>query len=154
VSRPRSTNSPQPESPREPLLDAAGLSGTQLGQVLGLLSGTEIVEFDLTFGSTRLSVRRPTGAARTPSLTSNAAPPEATSLAIASPLVGIFHPSVARGDSVARGQSIGAIESLGMPTTVDAPRGGTVEDVLVGDGGPVEYGQPLVVLRRPATPAE
>ena len=39
-------------------------------------------------------------------------------------------------------------EALGLPTNVDAPHTGTVEDVLVTDGSPVEYGQPLVVLRR------
>jgi biotin carboxyl carrier protein len=43
---------------------------------------------------------------------------------------------------------IGAIEALGMPTNVDAPQEGTVEDLLVLDGGPVEYGQPLLLLRR------
>jgi biotin carboxyl carrier protein len=35
-----------------------------------------------------------------------------------------------------------------MPTSVDAPQSGTVEDLLVQDGSPVEYGQPLIVLRR------
>jgi acetyl-CoA carboxylase biotin carboxyl carrier protein len=53
------------------------------------------------------------------------------------------------GDEVTAGQAIGAIDSLGIPTNVDAPQAGTVEDVLVGDGSPVEYGQPLLVLRRP-----
>jgi biotin carboxyl carrier protein len=69
-------------------------------------------------------------------------------LAITSPLVGIFHPAVQAGQQVQTGQSIGAIEALGMPTSVDAPQSGTVEDLLVQDGSPVEYGQPLLILRR------
>ena len=76
---------------------------------------------------------------------------EPLSLAIASPLVGIFHPSVSVGGTVESGQPIGAVEALGMPTTVDAPHGGTVEELLVTDGSPVEYGQPLLILRRSAS---
>jgi biotin carboxyl carrier protein len=37
---------------------------------------------------------------------------------------------------------------MGMPTSVDAPEGGTVEEVLAGPSSPVEYGQALLVLRR------
>jgi biotin carboxyl carrier protein len=37
-----------------------------------------------------------------------------------------------------------------MPTSVDAPQGGSIEEVLVEDGVPVEYGQPLLVLRAPS----
>ena len=66
--------------------------------------------------------------------------------------MGIFRPSVASGDVLAAGQSIGAIEALGMPTSVDAPQSGTVEDLLVQDGSPVEYGQPLLILRRGDAP--
>lgn len=154
MTRSRSTNPTETDSAREPLFEVVGVSGSQLGQVLGLLSGTDVVELDLTFGSTRLSVRRSTSALHTPSAPSVTPLPEVSSLAIASPLVGIFHPGVKPGDTIAPGQSIGAIDSLGIPTTVDAPRSGTVEEVLVEDGRPVEYGQPLVVLRRPASPGE
>ena len=49
---------------------------------------------------------------------------------------------------VQSGQSMGAIEALGMPTSVEAPHSGIVEELLVQDGSPVEYGQPLLVLRR------
>ena len=37
-----------------------------------------------------------------------------------------------------------------MPTNVDAPHSGTVEELLVEAGSPVEYGQPLLILRRAA----
>ena len=50
------------------------------------------------------------------------------------------------------GQSIGAIEALGMPTSVDAPQSGTIEDLLVQDGSAVEYGQPLLIMRRANAP--
>ena len=136
------------------LLESAGVSGSQLAQLLELVVGSDISELDVTLGTTRVRLRRP------PVIAGNAAPvavapaAEPHSLAITSPLVGIFHASVATGDTLQPGQSIGAVEALGMPTSVDAPQPGTVEELLVHDGSPVEYGQPLLILRRAVlTPA-
>jgi len=131
----------------DPLVEHAGLSTSELQSVLALVAGTDVVELEVSFGSGNLLIRRPP-------LVQVAEPAAVdnklldSSLAIASPLVGVFHPAVKPGDSVQQGQAIGAIEALGMPTSVDAPQGGTVGDLLVQDGSPVEYGQPLIVLRR------
>jgi acetyl-CoA carboxylase biotin carboxyl carrier protein len=124
------------------------VSASELGEVLELLTHTDITELDVTAGSTRLSLRRPPSSPASAPVEAVEAPHEPSSLAIASPLVGIFRPAVATGDLVQSGQTIGAIEAVGMPTSVDAPQSGTVEDLLVADGSPVEYGQPLLVLRR------
>ena len=131
----------------DPLAECSGVSEAELAEVLALLAGTDIVELDLAFGSSRLTVRRPP-LVSAPAVAQRPVP-DSHSLAIASPLVGVFHPSVRVGDVVTAGQVIGAIEALGMPTSVDAPRPGTVEDLLAPDGSAVEYGQPLVLLRRP-----
>ena len=129
------------------LHDCTGVSAAELAQVVSLISGTDISELDVTVGATRLSLRRPAVVAAT--MAAAAAPlAEPHSLAITSPLVGIFHAAVSTGDNVQPGQSIGAVEALGMPTSVDAPQPGTVEELLVHDGSPVEYGQPLLILRR------
>ena len=136
----------------DPLLQAAGLSADQLAELLGLVTATDITELDITLDATRVSLRRP--ATVSDAAATHEAPlpqREPLSLAIASPLVGIFHPSVSVGGIVESGQPIGAVEALGMPTTVDAPHGGTVEELLVTDGSPVEYGQPLLILRRNAS---
>jgi biotin carboxyl carrier protein len=135
---------------RDALYECAGLSGDQLARVLQLLSNSDITELDVTLGGTRLSLRRPATAANAEAVGDGhaMAEPEPTTLAIASPLVGIFRPAVNVGDAIAQGESIGAIEALGMPTSVDAPHSGTVEDLLVPPGTPVEYGQPLLTLRR------
>jgi biotin carboxyl carrier protein len=129
------------------LQSCTGVSAAELSIVLNLISGTEISELDITSGTTRLSLRRP-AIITVPSPPVAAPTAEPHSLAITSPLVGIFHASVATGDNVQPGQSIGAVEALGMPTSVDAPQPGTVEELLVHDGSPVEYGQPLLILRR------
>jgi acetyl-CoA carboxylase biotin carboxyl carrier protein len=133
----------------DPLFESAGLSATQLAEVLDLIAGTDISELDVTVNATRLSVRRPPIVAAAPPSEASLTPTEEPrSLAITSPLVGIFRPSVRSGEAVEPGQSIGTIEALGMPTSVDAPQRGTVEDLLVKAGSAVEYGQPLLMLRR------
>jgi biotin carboxyl carrier protein len=136
----------------DPLFEQVGVSAAQLGELLELLSGTDVTELDVTLSGARLTLRRkPTPRLPISDGTQSTQPQtegESPTLAIASPLVGIFRPTVSVGESLSPGQSIGAIEALGMPTTVDAPQGGTVEDVLVAAGSPVEYGQPLLVLRR------
>jgi biotin carboxyl carrier protein len=130
------------------LLECVGVTAGQLTDVLGLLAGSDITALDVTLGTTRLSLRRAASSALTATAPRPAVAQEPLSLAIASPLVGIFRPSVTTGDQVVPGQSIGAIEALGMPTSVDAPQSGTVEELLVQDGSPVEYGEPLLILRR------
>src|SRR5258708_26720999 len=130
------------------LRTCSGVSAAELSTVWDLTAGTDISELEIMSGRTRRSRRRPAMVAA-PSTTAATAPAvEPHSLAITSPLVGIFHASVATGDILQPGQSIGAVEALGMPTTVEAPQPGTVEELLVHDGSPVEYGQPLLILRR------
>ena len=124
-----------------------GVSVDELSAMLRLVAGTDISELDITLGSMRVSLRR-VPVADHGTAPHAAPPPPEPSLAITSPLVGIFRPSVVAGDSLQAGQSIGSIEALGMPTSVDAPQGGTVEELLVSQGSPVEYGQPLLILRR------
>src|SRR5258708_2456071 len=125
----------------------SGVSAAELSTVLDLISGTDISELDVTAGRTRLRLRRPAVVA--PSAAAAAAPAvEPHSLAITSPLVGIFHASVATGDNVQPGQAIGAVEALGMPTSVDAPQTATAKDRPAGNGSPVESAQPLLILPR------
>jgi acetyl-CoA carboxylase biotin carboxyl carrier protein len=66
---------------------------------------------------------------------------------VTSPWVGVFYAAVQPGEVVAVGQSIGSVEALRMQHPVESEAVGIVEDVLVHDGHPVEYGQPLVRLR-------
>ena len=133
----------------DPLLERAGLSAEELAAVLGLVADSDISELDISIGATRLSLRRPPvrRAAATPESELGPPAPPAV-LAIASPGVGIFRPSVTSGERIGPGQSIGRVEALGMPTSVDSTDAGVVEELLVQDGSPVEYGQPLLTLRR------
>lgn len=50
------------------------------------------------------------------------------------------------GDAVTRGAVLGAIQSLGHMADITAPADGTIAEVLVAIGAPVEYGQPLFAI--------
>jgi acetyl-CoA carboxylase biotin carboxyl carrier protein len=79
---------------------------------------------------------------------------QSTTLTIGAPLVGIFRasmkpdgkPLVAVGDTVREGQVVAAIEALNVLNEVEASYSGSVVEIKVADGQPVEYGQPLLIV--------
>ena len=63
--------------------------------------------------------------------------------------VGIFRhldPPFSVGDEVQAGQTVGIIESMKIPSEVRSEVDGVIAEVLVDDGAPVEFDQPLFVL--------
>ena len=74
--------------------------------------------------------------------------------AVTSPMVGTAYlspepdarPFVQAGDIVAEGQTLLIVEAMKMMNPIPAPRGGKVEQVLVSNGAPVEYGEVLVII--------
>ena len=65
---------------------------------------------------------------------------------VTAPMVGIFHvvDGIAQvGAAVSEGQVVGSIESMKLANDVVCRVVGIVAEVLVEDGMPVEYGQPL-----------
>ncbi len=142
----------------DPVQTCAGVAEADLHELLRLVAGTEVAELEVAFDGGHVRLRRDVRQVQVVAATatepaSDEEQPESPLLAITSPLVGTFHLTIAVGDELEAGTPLGSIESLGMPTAVDAPEAGIVEQVLVEDGGPVEYGQPLVVLRRTGTEA-
>lgn len=84
------------------------------------------------------------------------AAPAATSAAnaVLSPMVGTFYRSpspsspsfVEVGQSVKAGDVICIIEAMKMMNQIEADKSGVVEAILVEDGQPVEFDQPLVTI--------
>lgn len=74
--------------------------------------------------------------------------------AVTSPMVGTAYlapepgatPFVAVGQQVSAGQTLLIIEAMKTMNQIPAPHGGTVRRILVGDGTPVEYGAPLMII--------
>jgi acetyl-CoA carboxylase biotin carboxyl carrier protein len=73
---------------------------------------------------------------------------------VPSPMVGTAYraadpsakPFVEIGDVVRAGQTILIVEAMKHMNEVAAPRAGRVADILVEDGQPVEFGQPLMII--------
>lgn len=73
---------------------------------------------------------------------------------VSSPMVGTAYlspePNAAAfakvGDRVAKGQTILVIEAMKVMNPIPAPHAGTVTQILVQDGQPVEFGEPLMVI--------
>jgi acetyl-CoA carboxylase biotin carboxyl carrier protein len=76
--------------------------------------------------------------------------PPATNVVVRSTMVGFFRsaPSgVEEGTQVAPDTVIGIIEALGLPNEIPAGLVGTLDELLVEDGQPVEYGQAIARIR-------
>lgn len=94
-----------------------------------------------------------TPAAAAPAASSDA-DPAAHPGAVTSPMVGTVYMAgepgapafVSVGTQVKEGDTILIIEAMKTMNHIPAPRAGTVKRILVEDGGPVEFGAPLVIL--------
>lgn len=74
--------------------------------------------------------------------------------AVTSPMVGTAYLAaepgaavfVEVGSSVSAGQTILIIEAMKTMNAIPAPKAGTVREILVEDGHPVEFGEPLMII--------
>jgi acetyl-CoA carboxylase biotin carboxyl carrier protein len=134
-----------------------------------LLEETGLTELEFEAGQQRIRVTRggsfgavnsvPVGlsaqAAPSPAAVAAAAVPESPPQnAVVSPMVGTAYlspepgaaPFVSAGMKVAKGDTLLIIEAMKVMNPLPAPRAGTVSQVLVSDGMPVEFGQALLVI--------
>lgn len=80
-----------------------------------------------------------------------AAAEEAGGVEIESPMVGTFYrapapdapPYVEVGDRVSKGQTLCILEAMKLMNELEAEVSGTVREICIGNGEPVEYGQVL-----------
>jgi acetyl-CoA carboxylase biotin carboxyl carrier protein len=83
-----------------------------------------------------------------------AAPAEETGHICKSPMVGTFYRSSSPGakafaevgDTVKAGEPVCIIEAMKIMNEIEADQDGTITKILVENGKPVEYGQPLFVI--------
>ncbi len=101
----------------------------------------------------------PQAAAPAPAPAPTAAPepekaPEPAGHAIRSPMVGTFYRSpsptspafVEVGQQVNKGDTVCIVEAMKMMNQIEADKSGTVEAILVENGQPVEFDQPLITI--------
>ena len=73
---------------------------------------------------------------------------------VKSPMVGTIYlqsqpgspPFVRVGDTVSEGQTLVLVEAMKTMNPIAGPKAGKISQVLVTDGQPVEYGEPLIVI--------
>ncbi|PCG13488.1 MULTISPECIES: acetyl-CoA carboxylase biotin carboxyl carrier protein [Sphingomonas] len=143
-------------------------------QLAELLDTTQLTEIEVEDGDRKIRVARkaaavaapvhyaPAPAAAAPVAAAGAAPqvdvagPSAPSdaNAVRSPMVGTVYlaaepgakPFAAVGQSVAAGDTLLIVEAMKVMNPIVAPSAGVVKAVLVENGQPVEFDQPLVVV--------
>ncbi|MBO6561893.1 MAG: acetyl-CoA carboxylase biotin carboxyl carrier protein [Nisaea sp.] len=82
------------------------------------------------------------------------APAAVNANAVKSPMVGTAYlgpdpdsaPFVSVGSKVSEGQTLMIVEAMKVMNPIPAPRAGTVKEVLIQNGQPVEFGEPLIVI--------
>jgi acetyl-CoA carboxylase biotin carboxyl carrier protein len=139
-------------------------------RLAAILNDTGLTEIEVERGDLRIKVARngapiaaqptvyaapavagapaPTAAPASPT----AAPPEGD--VVNSPMVGTVYlqpepgaaPFTRIGDMVTEGQTLLIIEAMKTMNPIPAPRAGRLLDMLVADGQPVEFGEPLAVI--------
>ena len=82
------------------------------------------------------------------------APPQESGFVVKAPMVGTFYrasspgasPFIEVGQSVKEGDTLCIIEAMKILNEIECEKSGTVTKVLVENGQPVDYGQPLFVI--------
>ena len=138
-----------------------------------LLTDNELTEIEVEDGDRRIKVQRGPaaviGAAPAPAAPALSGPPahakedlaapeeDVSGKTVKSPMVGTAYlspqpgaaPFVNVGDAVKAGDTLLIVEAMKVMNPITAPEGGIVKKILVSDGQPVEFDQPLVVIGWP-----
>jgi acetyl-CoA carboxylase biotin carboxyl carrier protein len=144
-------------------------------ELANLLTENELTEIEVADGDRRIKVKREPAAvigapaalsapAAAPALS---APPmhgkedvaapaaeEVTGTTVKSPMVGTAYlspePSAAAfvevGKAIKAGDTLLIVEAMKVMNPITAPEGGVIKKILIADGQPVEFDQPLVII--------
>ena len=146
----------------------------KLKKLIDLVEESGIAEIEVTEGEEKVRITRTTAAAApvyaapapaaaapvaapaTPAAAAPAATPATRDLSNAqkSPMVGTFYrapgPNAAAfvevGQQVKVGDTLCIIEAMKLMNEIEAEKSGVVKEILVENGTPVEYGEPLFII--------
>jgi acetyl-CoA carboxylase biotin carboxyl carrier protein len=148
----------------------------KLKKLIDLVQESGIAELEITEGEEKVKIVKGGVASMAPAVAAAAvpamavAPPAGGALAgtapaaaseaapeghvVKAPMVGTFYRSpspdakafVEVGHAVKEGETICIIEAMKLMNEIEADASGTVKAILVENGQPVEYGQPLFIL--------
>lgn len=141
----------------------------KLKKLIDLVEESGIAELEITEGEERVRIARviagnqpiymnapmpaPTVPVAAPA-TVEAAPAEPEGHVVRSPMVGTFYraPSPGAkaftevGQSVSAGDTLCIIEAMKLLNEIEADHSGVIKAILVENGQPVEYGEPLFII--------
>lgn len=147
----------------------------KLKALIDLVEKSGIAELEITEGEEKVRIAKQGGSAPAPSFhmhhaspaapqaapaTAPAAPAEPVAAAepeghaVKAPMVGTFYRSSAPGaqafvevgQSVKAGDTLCIIEAMKLMNEIEADASGVIKAILVENGQPVEYGQPLFII--------
>jgi acetyl-CoA carboxylase biotin carboxyl carrier protein len=139
----------------------------KLKKLIDLVQESGISELEVTEGEEKVKIVKSGGSAAAysapaPTLAQVPVPPPAPATASAaltghlvkSPMVGTFYRSpspgakhfVEVGDTVKAGDTICIIEAMKLLNEIESDKDGVIKAILVENGQPVEYGEPLVLI--------
>jgi acetyl-CoA carboxylase biotin carboxyl carrier protein len=141
----------------------------KLKKLIDLVQESGIAELEITEGEEKVKIVKggpvsvmpgpaiaaPTERAPAPAAASAPEPPAAPEgHVVKAPMVGTFYRSpspdakvfVEVGQAVKEGDTVCIIEAMKLMNEIEADAGGVVKAILVENGQPVEYGQPLLIL--------
>ena len=142
----------------------------KLKTLIELVETSGIAELEIQEGEERVRITRALAAVPPPAIHAavhHAAPPGAVAAppapaapaepdghVVKSPMVGTFYRAaspgskafVEVGDAVREGDTLCIVEAMKLMNEIEADASGTVKEILVENGQPVEFGQPLFVL--------
>ena len=146
----------------------------KLKKLIDLVEESGIAEIEVTEGEEKVRITRTTAAAApvyaapapaaapvaapaaAPAAAAPAAAPVARDLSNAqkSPMVGTFYRApgpnsaafVEVGQQVKAGDTLCIIEAMKLMNEIEAEKSGVVKEILVENGTPVEYGEPLFII--------
>ena len=139
----------------------------KLKKLIDLVQESGISELEVTEGEEKVKIVKSGGAALAfaapapaptaapvPGPAAAPAPAEIPGHVVKSPMVGTFYRSpspgakafIEVGDTVKSGDTICIIEAMKLLNEIECDKDGVVKAILVENGQPVEYGEPLVVI--------
>ena len=126
-------------------------------ELVGYLKEFELSEIEYAEGTTKVKVSRSVSALNvTPTeINKKKSKIESSGTNITSPIVGTAYLApepgakkfVEIGQKIKKGQTIMIVEAMKTMNHVPSTQDGTVDKILVKDGEPVEFGQPLISLK-------
>jgi len=141
----------------------------QIRKLMRLIENSDVTEIEVTEGEQTVRISRQSAApvmaapAAAPQQVQQAPAPETAAPAsndekentVKSPMVGTFYrasspeaePYVSQGSKVKKGETLCIIEAMKLMNEIEAEYDGVVQDVLVENASPVEYGQPMFVIK-------